>query len=58
LTTASYAGVDKLIDRAAVQSLPNHDAGRFQSDFVDSDYRVGRGHQNQRKRSWLGDIFD
>jgi uncharacterized protein len=50
--------LDKLIDRAAVQSLPTRDAGRSQPDFVDSDYRGGRGHQTPRKRSWLGDIFD
>jgi Zn-finger nucleic acid-binding protein len=50
--------LDKLIDRAAIPSQPTADARRFQSDFVDSDYRDVRGHQNQRKKSWLSDIFD
>jgi Zn-finger nucleic acid-binding protein len=50
--------LDKLIERAVIQSLPTPNAGQTQNDFVDSDCRGGRGHQNQRKRSWLGDIFD
>lgn len=50
--------LDKLIDRAAVQSLPTPDAERSKPDLVDSDYRGGRAHENRSKKSWLGDIFD
>ena len=52
--------LDKLIDRAATAApAPDRNtAARSQPDFVDSDYRGGRGHHGGRKKSWLGDIFD
>ncbi len=52
--------LDKMIDRVAIAS-PGPDrnpAARSQPDFVDSDYRGGRGHYGSRKKSWLSEIFD
>jgi len=58
--------LDKLIERAATAtSAPDRNAAaRSQPDFVDSDYRGGRGdsgsrsHHSGRRKSWLSDIFD
>ena len=52
--------LDKLIDRAATAapSADRNPAARSQPDFVDSDYRGGRGHHSGRRKSWLSDIFD
>ena len=52
--------LDKLIERAttAAPSPDRNAAARSQPDFVDSDYRGGRGQYGGRKKSWLSDIFD
>ena len=50
--------LDKLIDRDATAAPERNTAARSQPDFVDSDYRGGRGHQGGRRKSWLRDIFD
>ena len=52
--------LDKLIERAttAAPSPDRSAAAPSRPDFVDSDYRSGRGHYGGRKKSWLSDIFD
>jgi uncharacterized protein len=52
--------LDKLIERSATMApaAAGSAAARSQQEFVDSDYGHGRGPQRNRKKSWLGDIFD
>ena len=55
--------LDKLLDRAASASPPAAVASpalnsRQQPDFEDSDFREGRRYPQNRKKSWLSDIFD
>lgn len=62
--------LDKLVERSAVAEPPrvainepastsfNGQRHRGHDDFSDSDYRSGRRQQGNRKKSWLGEIFD
>jgi uncharacterized protein len=62
--------LDKLIERSALAELPraaasppaapssNSQRQRDHDDFSDSDYRSGRRQYGNRKKSWLGEIFD
>ena len=58
--------LDKLIGLSAEQPPARQAVVGYRPDFVDSDYRsrsrhdsqVPYGHQPQRKKSWLNDIFD
>lgn len=53
--------LDKLLERAALAVAPTAapvSRGRQQTDFEDSDYRDGRRHSNNRKKSWISEIFD
>ena len=55
--------LDKLVERSltaapAVQAASRHDNGRTRPDFDDSDqHRLDSPHGN-RKKSWLGEIFN
>ena len=52
--------LDKLIERsAAMTPAPAVNAAvQSQPQFADSDYEHGRRQNGNRKKSWLGDIFD
>ena len=52
--------LDKLIERSVTTAPASAEssAARSQPGFVDSDYEHGRGAQGNRKKSWLGNIFD
>ena len=52
--------LDKLIERSATMAeAPAASAAtRSRPTFVGSDYEHGRSAQGNRKKSWLGDIFD
>ena len=53
--------LDKLLERAASASAPPQatvQQSRKQPDFQDSDYLGGQRHPQQRRKSWLNDIFD
>jgi len=52
--------LDKLIERsAAMAPAPASERpARSQRQFSDSDYEHGRSPQGNRKKSWLGNIFD
>jgi Zn-finger nucleic acid-binding protein len=52
--------LDKLIERSgAMTPVPAASASaQSQPQFADSDYEHGRGHQGNRKKSWLSNIFD
>jgi Zn-finger nucleic acid-binding protein len=52
--------LDKLIERSMTMApVPaGKSAARSQPQFADSDYEDGRGSQGDRKKSWLGNIFD
>jgi len=53
--------LDKLLERAAIAAAPAPDPvpqKRQQSGFDDSDYRGGQRYHQQRKKSWLNEIFD
>ena len=62
--------LDKLIERSALAEPPtaagsqnaspssNSQRHRDHDDFSDSDYRSGRRQHGNRKKSWLGEIFD
>jgi Zn-finger nucleic acid-binding protein len=52
--------LDKLIERAATAAPAPDRPGpaRSQPDFVDSDHHGGARSRGNRRKSWLGDIFD
>lgn len=66
--------LDKLVERSMLAEAPraaanpptyppaspsfNGQRHRDQDDFSDSDYRSGRKQYGNRKKSWLGEIFD
>ena len=65
--------LDKLVERSALAKAPrstsasastpastgfNGQRHRDHDDFSDSDYRSGRKQYGNRKKSWLGEIFD
>ena len=52
--------LDKLIERSASMAPAPADspAARSQPPFADSDYEHGRAPQDNRKRSWLSNIYD
>jgi len=52
--------LDKLIERAATAAPAPDRPGpsRSQPDFVDSDHHGGARYRGNRKKSWLGDIFN
>jgi Zn-finger nucleic acid-binding protein len=52
--------LDKLIERsAAMTPVPAASAtAQSQPQFADSDFEHGPGHQGNRKKSWLSNIFD
>ncbi len=62
--------LDKLVERSALAEPPRAAVSQHASppssgqrhrdhdDFSDSDYRAGRRQYGNRKKSWLGEIFD
>ena len=52
--------LDKLVQRSETASpRPSANRGALASpDFVDSDHRQAQWGRGDRKKSWLGEIFD
>jgi len=50
--------LDKLIALSPVAQAPRQGMSPPRQDFQDSDQHRGSGYHPQRKKSWLGDIFD
>jgi len=50
--------LDKLIALSSVAQAPRQGMAPPRQDFQDSDQHRGSGYHPQRKKSWLGDIFD
>jgi Zn-finger nucleic acid-binding protein len=52
--------LDKLLERAAAAAPPLAPAARNQkpADFADSDHYGGQRYRQERKKSWLNEIFD
>ena len=50
--------LDKLIALSSVAPATRQGMSPPRQDFQDSDQHRGSGYHPQRKKSWLGDIFD
>ena len=52
--------LDKLLERAAAAAQPLAPAARHQkpADIADSDHYGGQRYRQERKKSWLNEIFD